>query len=158
MQSGEQSPPPTVMMNQARPTNPNVNNNFAEPVSPWQNSSPMQSPAPFQPPMQSPAPFQPMMQTPNYMSPTYSAGIDQNLAIVSLALGSGAILFSFCCGLLSFPLALGAIITGFMGMNNANQNPQKYGGKNLAIAGMVTGGVSLLISLGLILISFVLRQ
>jgi hypothetical protein len=162
----DDAPPPTVMMPQARQTNPNVADNYAEPQSsPWQSSptpnSPWQTPQnppPLNAPMvQNPPPFQPAGQSPNFISPpTSSAGSDQNLAMTALGLGAGAIVFSFCCGLISFPLALGAIITGFMGMNNANNNPQRYGGKNLAIIGMVLGGISLLISFGLILISFAL--
>ena len=40
-----------------------------------------------------------------------------------------------------------ALITGFIGMNNANKNPDVYDGKNLAIIGMVAGGVGLGVSL-----------
>ncbi len=156
----DDAPPPTVMMPQARQTNPNVTDNFAQPPSsPWQ-SAPIQPVQPISPwqsaPMQAQQPFQPALQTPNYMSPVYSGGVDQNLAIASLILGSCAILVSFCCVLfgpvLTLPLGIAAVITGFMGMNNANQNPQKYGGKNLAIGGMVTGGIGLLISVGFVLL------
>jgi hypothetical protein len=157
----DDAPPPTVMMPQARQTNPNVADNFAQPASGWQSepfqpaqpASPWQS-APMQPSNQ---PFQPAVQTPNYMSPAFVGSVDQNLPIAAIICGSVAILFSFCCaGLFTFPLGIAAIITGFMGMNNANQNPQRYGGKNLAIGGMVTGAIGMLISLGLILISIAL--
>ncbi|CAN5513613.1 hypothetical protein BH10ACI1_BH10ACI1_28580 [soil metagenome] len=143
-QSREDSPPPTVMINQPRMTNPNFGNDFTQPISPWQN--------------QSPQPFQPPVQTPMYMSPSYTSGGDQNLAIISLVMGSGSILFSFCCGWLGIPLGVAAVVMGFMGMNNATQNPDKYSGKNLAIGGMVTGAIGLLISVGLILLFLIARK
>ncbi len=134
------SPPPTVMMNQVRPTNPNIGNDFTQPISSWQDQS-----------MQQPPPMYPQVQTPNYMSPVYSAAKDQTLPIISLILGSLAILLSLCC-YAGIPFGIGAVITGFLGMNNANNNPQRYEGKNLAIGGMITGGIGFLISLGLLFI------
>ena len=168
----DDTPPPTMMMPQARQTNPNVGNDFTQPTSPWQSepkpstpwqSQPMSQSPPISPwqsaPMQQGQPMSPQMQTPNYMAPVYgSGGIDQNLPIAAVVCGSAAVLFSMCCGLFSLPLAIAAFITGFMGMNNANQDPQKYAGKNLAIGGMVLGGISILISFGLFLISLFLRQ
>lgn len=134
-------PPPTMVMNQARQTNPNYGNDLTQPMSSWQ-SQPLQQQTP---------PMYPQVQTPNYMSPVYQAGGDQNLPIISIILGSLALLLSLCC-YAGIPFGIGAIITGFIGMNNANNNPQKYIGKNLAIGGMVTGGIGFLISLGLFLI------
>jgi len=34
-----------------------------------------------------------------------------------------------------------------MGLKNVNKDPQNFGGKGLAIAGMITGGVFLLLGL-----------
>jgi hypothetical protein len=86
------------------------------PDSSWQNQELGQN-TPFQPP--------PAM-----------AGQNQTLPIISLVLG----ICSVCCyiTLLTGPAAL---ITGYIGMKNANENPQVYGGKGLAIAGMIVGGV-----------------
>jgi hypothetical protein len=168
----DDAPPPTMMMPQARQTNPNAGNDFTQPVSAWQKepkpstpwqSEPMPNAPPVSPwqsaPMQPSSPMSPQPNAPNYMSPPAfaSGGIDQNLAIAAIICGSSAVLFSFCCGLFSLPLGVVAIITGFMGMNNANNNPQKYGGKSLAIGGMALGGISLLISVGMVLISFIFR-
>lgn len=69
-------------------------------------------------------------------------GQNQILPIVSLALG----IVSICCpiGVLTGPAA---IITGFLGMKNVDSDPAQYGGKGVAIAGMITGGVFFLLSI-----------
>ena len=53
---------------------------------------------------------------------------------------------SLCC-YISPLTGIVALVTGYMGMKNANNDPQNYGGKGLAIAGMITGGVFLLLGL-----------
>jgi hypothetical protein len=40
-----------------------------------------------------------------------------------------------------------AIITGYMAKNNVDSNPNQYGGRGLALAGMILGGVSVLFSI-----------
>jgi Domain of unknown function (DUF4190) len=93
-----------------------------------------------------------------FQAPPISSGQGQNqtLAIVSLVLGVLGLILSFCCyG--GFPFGLAALITGFLGMKNANSDPLNYGGKGLAIGGMITGGISFLISAGL-LIAFILLR
>lgn len=91
------------------------------PVSEWQNQD-LGANTPFQPP---PA----------------AVGQDQTLAIVSLVCGVLGIL---CCGLVT---GIPAIITGYMAKNNVDSNPNQYGGRGLAIAGMVMGGISILFSI-----------
>lgn len=71
-----------------------------------------------------------------------AAGQNKTLPIISLVLG----ILSLCC-YVSPVTGLAAVITGFMGMKNANNSPNEYGGKGLAIAGMVIGGLMLLIGL-----------
>jgi len=83
----------------------------------WQNQAVGQN-APFQPPQMG------------------TAGLNQTLPIISLVLG----IVSLCC-YISPITGLAAVITGYLGMKNANNDPQHYGGKGLAIAGMITGGV-----------------
>ena len=68
--------------------------------------------------------------------------MNQTLPIVSLVFG----VVSLCC-YISPLTGLVALITGYMGMKNANNDPQHFGGKGLAIAGMITGGVFLLLGL-----------
>jgi hypothetical protein len=41
-------------------------------------------------------------------------------------------------------------------MNNANNNPTRYGGKGMAMGGMITGGLSLLIMVGLFIFWLIL--
>jgi hypothetical protein len=138
----DDAPPPTVMMNQARVTN---DSNWANPdpfSSPWQNQPLQQQNTPFQAPQQ---------QNPAYMAQPYMASKDQTLPIVSLVLGILSVFLICCYG--GFYFGVAALIVGFIGMNNANKNPESYGGKSLAIAGLVLGGVSFLGTLLLVLIA-----
>jgi hypothetical protein len=136
-------PPPTILMNSARTTSPNFADqptnftnqpNFGNaPLSNWQN--------------QSVSPNQPSYMAP----PVMAAGLNQTLPIISLVLGILAILIC-CYG--GFPFGIAAVITGYLGMNNANSNPSQYGGKGLAIAGMVMGAAGLAFTLVMILLAF----
>ena len=77
-----------------------------------------------------------------FQPPVAGGGQNQVLPIVSLVFG----IVSLCCYIA--PLTgLVALVTGFMGMKNANNDPAQYGGKGLAIAGMITGGIFFLIGL-----------
>jgi hypothetical protein len=69
-----------------------------------------------------------------------TGGLNQTLPIVSLVLG----IISICC-YISPLTGLAAIITGYMGMKNAKNDPQNFGGKGLAMAGMIVGGLFFLI-------------
>ena len=108
----------------------NINQNMQQqdwnpppaPDSGWQNQNVGQN-----------TPFQP---------PAAGGGQNQTLPIISLVLG----IISICC-YISPLTGIAALITGFLGMKNANNNPNQYGGKGLAIAGMITGGVFLLLGL-----------
>ena len=74
--------------------------------------------------------------TPFQPPPAGTSGLNQTLPIVSLVFG----IVSLCC-YISPITGIVALITGFKGMQNANKDPQHYGGKGLAIAGMITGGI-----------------
>lgn len=122
-------PPPTIFMNQARVTNPSHlagSNPFStpgsQPLSPWQQGSQM-SP-----------------QSPSYLAANPFQAQDKTLPTISLVLGILGMVFFCCYG--GIPFGVGALITGFIGMNNVNKNPTQYGGKGLAIAGMVMGAIS----------------
>jgi hypothetical protein len=79
-----------------------------------------------------------------------SAQKNQTLATVSLVLGILSIILSiFGIGLI---IGIPAIITGYMAKNKADSQSQIYGGRGLAILGIILGGVSLLLSLVVILI------
>jgi hypothetical protein len=83
----------------------------------WQNQEIGQD-TPFQPP------------------PPGTGSVNQTLPIVSLILG----IVSLCCyiGWLTGPAAL---VTGYLSLKNINRDPSTYGGKPLAIVGMVLGGI-----------------
>ncbi len=99
------------------------------PVAEWQNQE-MNANTPFQPPLA-------------------GQGQNQTLPIISLTLG----ILSVCC-YVSPLTGIAAVVTGFLGMKNANSNPAQYGGKTMAIVGMVLGGLFFLI--GIIYYIFVL--
>ena len=123
---------PTIQLNKARTTNQNWGVNA--PIEPWQNQSP-------------PQPY----QNQNMMNQPWSQqqGYDQTLPIISLVLGVLSILLTCWCG--GFYFGIAALITGYIGMNNANNNPTTYGGKGMAIAGLILGAVSFFGALLLVL-------
>lgn len=69
-------------------------------------------------------------------------GENQTLAIVSLVLG---ILSIPCCGFVVFGVA--AAITGFLAKKNAEENPTEYGGRGMALAGMIIGIITAVVGL-----------
>jgi hypothetical protein len=73
----------------------------------------------------------------------FAAGQGQanGLAIGSLVCGALSIL---CLG---FLLGIPAIIMGFMQLKKISADPANYGGKGLAIGGIVTGAIGTLLSL-----------
>lgn len=85
------------------------------------------------------------MQNPQYQPGSglpAAGGQNKVLPIVSLIFG----ILSLCCYFA--PLTgLVALITGFLGMKNANNDPANYGGKTLAIVGMILGGLFFFIGL-----------
>jgi hypothetical protein len=76
--------------------------------------------------------------TPFQPPPIIGKGQDQTLAIVSLVAGIVGLL---CLGFLA---GIPALITGYMAIKNENRNPAQYGGKVMAIIGMVLGGLGTL--------------
>ncbi len=128
--------PPTVMFERARTTQQNWEN----PQTPnlWGNQPLQQHQA------QSPAP----PNQPFY--PGQLQGQNQTLPTVGLALGIFSLLFACCYG--GIPFGAAALIVGFLSMKNINDNPVEFGGRGLAIGGIVTGLIGLLFSLGLFLL------
>ena len=123
--------PPTVMLNRARTTQQNWEN--YQPLSPWENQ-PLQINQSYHPTPQN-QPFH----------PGQIQGQNQTLPTISLVLGIFAIVFVCCYG--GIPFGAAALVTGYLGLKNANENPIQFGGRNLAIGGIVTGVISLLISI-----------
>ncbi len=79
------------------------------------------------------SPFQP---------PAAGTSLNQTLPIVSLILG----IVSLCC-YISPLTGIGALVTGYLGLKNISSDPQNYGGKTMAIIGMILGGLFLLVGL-----------
>jgi hypothetical protein len=91
-------------------------------------------------PPSSPASGSPAMSAP----PSAPAGakVNQTLPIVSLVCG----ILSLCCWI--SPLTgIIAIITGFLGMKNAKNDPMHYGGRTLAMIGLILGALFFVIGL-----------
>lgn len=131
--------PPTVLLNQVRTTRQNWEDYQPPPASPWESRLQEQPTQAFQPAQ---------MTQPFYASS--AQGQNQTMPVVALVLGVCGLLFSCCYG--GIPIGAAAIVLGFLGLRNANENPMRFGGRGLAIAGIVTGLIGLLISLGLFLI------
>ena len=141
LNNANDDPPPTIFMDPPRTTNPNYtdfNTDFSQPNTEF-NSNFGQ-------------PNQEIYQTP-YSPPAVNNSQDQTLPIISLVLGVLGFVLVCCHG--GLPLGIAALITGYLGMRNADQNPQKYGGKGMAIGGMILGGVGLLSGVVFIILAII---
>ncbi len=78
---------------------------------------------------------------------------DHTLPTISLVIGILAVVIGCCYG--GIPLGAGAIITGVIALNQEKEDPTKYGGRGLAIAGIITGAVGFSMSIIIILIGIV---
>jgi hypothetical protein len=123
--------PPTVMLNRARTTQQNWDN-YQQPLT-WENQ-----------PLQTNHAYQPVTVNQSFNA-SKMQGQNQTLPTISLVLGIFAIVSICCMG--GIPFGAAALITGYLGLKNANENPLQFGGRNLAIAGIVTGVIGLLISI-----------
>lgn len=130
--------PPTIMLNRARTTQQNWEN-YQTPPTNWGN----------QPLQQQNQSYQPVPQNQPFY-PAAVQGQNQVMPTVSLVLGIVSIMFACCYG--GIPFGAAALILGLIGLKNVNENPIQFGGRGLAVGGIVTGVIGLLISLGLLLI------
>ena len=134
METDTNDAPPTIMMDASRVTNDgswnatDQNPNFSPPMQTNQQNQEL-----YPPPFNNQQGFPAITKK------------DQTLPIVSIVSGALSIVLSLCCymGVFIGPIAL---ITGFIGMRNANNDPEAYDGKSLALAGMIAGGVGFGIS------------
>ena len=103
------------------------------PASPWRSPD-------FQPPPQAWRPPPP---------PAYAKAPSQALAIASMIVGILGLFFGLAC----FVPVIGivALILGIVALTQINKTPQYVGGKPFAIVGVVTGGLSLLVFVGMML-------
>lgn len=115
--------PPTIMLDQSRATNP-----VAWPASP--GSAPVSQ---WQPPNRQFAP------------PRFVRSRDQTLPTISLVLGILSVPMACCFG--GLWLGLPAAILGFIGMRNADGDPDRYTGRGMAIGGLVLGIITFVFSI-----------
>lgn len=113
--------PPTVVLDQARVTNPTG----------WPASG-----GPI-------AAYQQQYQSPIFSQQPAAASPNQVLGIVSLATGASSFVLGWCCGL-GIILGPAAIITGIIAIVQNKNDPTRYGGRGFAIGGIVTGSLFLL--------------
>ncbi len=135
-----QDAPPTIIMDSARVTNDGNWGSGFDPGTEQQGQFNQPNQQIYQQPPSFPQGAMPM------------AGKDQTLPMVSIITGISSVVLSLCCylGVILGPIAL---ITGLIGMSNASKNPDTYDGKNLAVIGMVAGGVGMGVSILMILIA-----
>ena len=115
--------PATILMDKSRVTNPTGWQPGGGPVQPWQQQAPI-----FGQPM-------------GYGFPR---GADQTLATISLVLGIISLVAVCCYG--GLWLGIPAAGIGFVALRNINSNPSQYGGRGLAIGGIVMGIVTAIIT------------
>ncbi len=120
-------PPATLLLDPTRVTNPS---NWP---SPEQSSPPANWQAQPLNAQQGQGQFAPYMMN---MAP------NQTLAITSLGLGIASVTIGWCCSL-GVLLSPAALITGFLALSYIKKDPKGYGGRGLAIGGIVTGVIYL---------------
>jgi hypothetical protein len=67
------------------------------------------------------------------------------LALVSLVTGIASIPATFCCTFFSSPVSLVAIVTGVLALMKISKSSEQLKGKELAIGGIVTGALGILV-------------
>jgi hypothetical protein len=128
-------PPATVVMPPPRPTEYVAQARSAPTPPPpygWAN----ESPAVWTPPPP-PVPFRGVTRP-----------AQQGLAVASLIFGLVSVTFGWICGGPIFGLL--AVILGAVALTQIKRNPQQHGGKPIALAGLITGGIALLVNLAII--------
>ena len=141
-------PEPPQFGEPERPAAPDFGSPFGTGTEP---SSPI-APADFTP---TPAAQESTWQDNQMQNPQFQNAVpaqNKTLAIVSLVLGILGL--TLCCGTIIPSLA--AIITGFMARSKASSNPGQYGGSGLAIGGLITGVLGLVISIAYLIFVFFL--
>jgi len=72
--------------------------------------------------------------------PAYPVNPQQSLAATSLILGIASVTLGLCCyfGILTAPISL---VLGIVALAQIKNDPKKYGGKGMAIGGIVASGL-----------------
>src|SRR5436190_15194116 len=138
-------PPVTAVISPPRATDYGLGGGPSAPVAQPQRPEPYRW-ANETPPVWTPPP------PPAY--PSASQQPQQTTAILSLVFGIAAITFGWICG--GLILGLLALILGLVSLSQIKRTPTRYGGKPMAIGGMVTGGIVLLVHLAILAIWIVM--
>ncbi len=118
-------PPPTLILDQSRATNP-VGWPASPPLSPigqWQPQN---------------------IEHRQFGSPQFYGSPDQTIPTVAMILGILSLAMVCCYG--GLWLGLPAAILGFVGMKNVDKDGELYGGRGMAIAGVVMGIITFIFS------------
>lgn len=87
-------------------------------------------------------------QMPGPVGPGFGPqGSSNGLAMGAMICGILALPTTCCCSILSFPIAIAAIIMGAVAMSKVKAEPHIYGGKGMAVAGVACGGVSIVLAI-----------
>jgi hypothetical protein len=83
--------------------------------------------------------------------PAYPLAQEKNMALLSLILGIVSVTIGFCCyfGVLTAPVAIGL---GVYALSLIKKDPTKYGGKGMALTGIITGALYFVFLIIIILI------
>ena len=108
--------------------------------------SPFEQPTMDLPGKSAPAPAlydPPQMPQPGFRPPpppAYPVATEKNMALLSMIFGIVSITIGFCCyfGVLTAPVAIGL---GVYALSLIKKDSNKYGGKGMAIAGIITGSL-----------------
>lgn len=82
-------------------------------------------------------------QPPPMMNPYAQPPRTHGLAIASMICGILAIIPGCCCGLFGIPLSIAALVMGIVSISQINASQGQVGGKGMAIAGTICGGVAI---------------
>ena len=83
-----------------------------------------------------------------------SVGAQMNvLALISMIAGIASIVTSCACTLISFPLALAAIVMGIIALIQCRSDPDRYTGKAVAVAGIICGGADIVLAIAVMALS-----
>ena len=75
------------------------------------------------------------------------------LAITSMVLGILSIP-TCCCGFLGVPLAIASLVVGTISLGKIRREPEVWKGGGMAVAGIVTAGVAILLAIGALFTTF----
>jgi len=81
------------------------------------------------------------------MGPGFAPPSSNGLAIAALVCGILALPTTCCCSILSLPLAIAACVLGGIAMSKIKAQPMVYGGKGMALGGLICGIVGILMSI-----------